>query len=423
MNAIGHICIRRAAKNGVNGKDACTLECNIAAFPVRCSDGAITHVDGWNLSFVFRIGSITQSSYTLSVVTETGESPDEYCGITWHAYANNTFSLSTVSNEGTHTVPEMLRFTATKTINGETFTASCSVPFIFVEQGEQGIQGCIARTTEWHEGIQYRNDEQLTSGTRYLDIVVISNGNTFSAWKCLQTHTGSQANKPSSSADTAYWQRFNVLAPVYTPLIMAQNAIMKFMQGNQLLIMKANGTDVACALSGSSVPLWLGASTPENAPFSVDENGNLKANTGDFKGKTWQGFVPVAPTEDGNLVLTTQYQNITIGGTSSNSSYDIQLPKATQNMVGFRFCVWFDHRFTRSVLYSYLLAASYPDKIVDFGSPTGSYGQLTEHSNVGYQTYKSGYIEIVLISYDGTLNKGIWLITSKTNDSYIMFDQ
>lgn len=35
------------------------------------------------------------------------------------------------------------------------------------EKGEQGIQGCITRHSEWAVGVTYRNDEALTSGTRY----------------------------------------------------------------------------------------------------------------------------------------------------------------------------------------------------------------------------------------------------------------
>ena len=97
------------------------------------------------------------------------------------------------------------------------------------EPGKNGLQGCILRQSEWAKGIEYRNDEALTSGTRYLDIAIVTTGaNTFNAYKCLKTHTSSDSIPVTN---TTYWQKFNSLVPVYTPLIMAQNAILRVHAG------------------------------------------------------------------------------------------------------------------------------------------------------------------------------------------------
>lgn len=139
--------------------------------------------------------------------------------------------------------------------------------------GKNGLQGCILRQSEWDKGIEYRNDEALTSGTRYLDIAIVTTGaNTFNAYKCLKTHTSSDSILVTN---TTYWQKFNSLVPVYTPLIMAQNAILRFMQGNQLLIMKPDNETVAAGFVGGDYPLWVGATTPEEAPFKVSIDGDL----------------------------------------------------------------------------------------------------------------------------------------------------
>lgn len=141
--------------------------------------------------------------------------------------------------------------------------------------GNDGLQGCILRQSEWAKGIEFRNDEALTSGTRYLDIAIVTTGvNTFNAYKCLKTHTSS-ASIPVTN--TTYWQKFNSLVPVYTPLIMAQNAVLRFMQGNQLLIMKADNSTVAAGLVGGDYPLWVGATAPGSAPFKVSIGGKLYA--------------------------------------------------------------------------------------------------------------------------------------------------
>lgn len=141
--------------------------------------------------------------------------------------------------------------------------------------GKNGLQGCILRQSEWAKGIEYRNDEALTSGTRYLDIAIVTTGaNTFNAYKCLKTHTSSDSIPVTN---TTYWQKFNSLVPVYTPLIMAQNAILRFMQGNQLLIMKGDNKTVAAGLVGGDYPLWVGATTPTDAPYKVSIAGKLYA--------------------------------------------------------------------------------------------------------------------------------------------------
>lgn len=156
-----------------------------------------------------------------------------------------------------------------------------------VSLAKEGIDGCIVRVSEWAEGVEYRNDEKLRSGTRYLDIVVVSGSspNSFTAFKCLLTHVSSSRNKPPTSGNSSQWQRFNNLAPVYTPLIMAANAVLRFAQTNQLLVMKKDdATKVAAGMGGGDYPLWVGSETPSEAPFRVSYEGNLHAENAEVSG-------------------------------------------------------------------------------------------------------------------------------------------
>ena len=151
------------------------------------------------------------------------------------------------------------------------------------EDGAQGIPGCILRQSEWATGVEYRNDEALTSGTRYLDIAIVTTGaNSFNAYKCKVTHTSS-ASIPVTN--TTYWQEFSTLTPIYTPLILAQNSKIKFMQGNQLLIMKSDGITIAAGLVGGDYPLWIGGATPEDAPFKVSITGKMIGTDVELTGK------------------------------------------------------------------------------------------------------------------------------------------
>ena len=150
------------------------------------------------------------------------------------------------------------------------------------DQGKQGIQGCIMRDSEWALNTEYRNDESLTSGTRYIDVVLVRNDSTESGWdayKCKKTHVSSIDSVPP---DEIYWEEFGVnVNAIFTSLIIAKNAKIKFLQGNQLLIQKQSGT-VTAGLSGSEegerIRFWAGNENPDDAPFSVSEEGTTTAS-------------------------------------------------------------------------------------------------------------------------------------------------
>ena len=192
-------------------------------------------------------------------------------------------------------------YTITLTLNGTT----CDLKQVTVTpNGAQGLAGCILRVSEWTTGVQYHNDESLTSGTRYLDIAVVTTGpNTFNAYKCKVTHTSSNAIPVTN---TTYWQAFNELLPIYTPLIMAQNALLRFAQTNQLLVMKSDDTTVAAGLGGgmgaadeANYPLWVGATTPNSATFKVRIDGKLFATGADIS-----GHIVATTGSFGNMVIS-----------------------------------------------------------------------------------------------------------------------
>ncbi len=105
----------------------------------------------------------------------------------------------------------------------------------------KGISGCIQRVTEWASGIEFHNDEGLNSGTRFLDIAVVTkSASSFKAYKCLKTHVSSSSNAPQAGVTTECWQPINNMAPIYTPLIMAQNALLRLAQTNQIVVTDSN---------------------------------------------------------------------------------------------------------------------------------------------------------------------------------------
>lgn len=155
--------------------------------------------------------------------------------------------------------------------------------------GKDGLQGCIIRLTEWASGVEYRNDLDLVSnGPRYIDIVTIYANNKQLKFQCSQTHTSSASNKPAAGSASAYWQQLNDMVPIYTPLLFAENAVINFLQGMEFVVHNSK-TDISvntiiAGLVGGDIPLFVGNSTPSNAPFRVAKDGSFVATKADIIG-------------------------------------------------------------------------------------------------------------------------------------------
>lgn len=155
--------------------------------------------------------------------------------------------------------------------------------------GKDGLQGCITRLTEWASGVEYRNDLDLVSnGPRYIDVVTIYANNKQLKFQCSQTHTSSNSNKPAAGSASAYWQQLNDMVPIYTPLLFAENAVINFLQGMEFVVHNSK-TDISvntiiAGLVGGDIPLFVGNSTPSNAPFRVAKDGSFVATKADITG-------------------------------------------------------------------------------------------------------------------------------------------
>lgn len=150
----------------------------------------------------------------------------------------------------------------------------------------KGISGCILRTTEWATGITFHNDEGLNSGTRFLDIAVVTESATsFKAYKCLKTHVSSSSNAPQAGVTTECWQPINNMAPIYTPFIMAQNALLRLAQTNQIVVTDSNDNVTGGMQGDTTLPIiWAGSTTASNGTFRVMADGTMYASKGVFSG-------------------------------------------------------------------------------------------------------------------------------------------
>ncbi len=157
-----------------------------------------------------------------------------------------------------------------------------------------GVPGLIARTSEWQAGAVYHNDEDLQGGLRYLDVVTVTaTDGDFAIYQCRKTHTATNENKPSA-ATSEFWEPVNKLTtPVYTPLIIADNAVLRFGQANRLLIMSTDGKKVQGCLTGVDNPskpvAWFGGETADTAKTTISYDGILSGVGCSFTNGTFAG--------------------------------------------------------------------------------------------------------------------------------------
>jgi len=147
----------------------------------------------------------------------------------------------------------------------------------------RGIPGLIERTSEWSAGTEYHNDESLSGGIRYLDIVTVTDNTTgsFAMYQCMVTHTSTTANAPNGG-DSTEWLKLNQMRPIYTPLIVAKNAVLRFAQTNRILITNSQDKVQGC-FGGvedetNGYPLWIGGITAAASKFKVRYGGQLEAS-------------------------------------------------------------------------------------------------------------------------------------------------
>ena len=242
-----------------------------------CCDGAV--VDG-----AIAWGTPYQVEGEKGDQGEKGETGNGVASVTvcYAISASNTEAptsgWSTSMVNPTSAKPYLWSKTVTTYTNGSSDESTPVVIGNFAEQGPKGTNGCIVRQSDWTSGVEYHNDSALTTdGVKYIDVVYVENSSSnygYDQYQCAKSHTSSSS---LTYTNTEYWTKLSDVNPIYTPLIIAKNAVLKFAQTNQLLVMKSDGSTVNVGLGGGDYPLWIGAATATAAAFKVNANGKLYA--------------------------------------------------------------------------------------------------------------------------------------------------
>ena len=146
--------------------------------------------------------------------------------------------------------------------------------------GAPGADGAVMRTTEWEAGKKYWDGREVDpqTGVRPLDIVVVASadGLSRSVWLCTLSHTSSEGLKPGDGSleSMMSWSQFSSLTPISTPLLLADNAKITFLNTQEILIV-VDGA-VAGRFGGGQTPLWTGGATAATAKFALSNTGKVR---------------------------------------------------------------------------------------------------------------------------------------------------
>lgn len=185
-------------------------------------------------------------------------------------------------------------------------------------KGDTGLTGQTVMQVKWVPGATYYNEQ--TGAFRRIDILITftSTGAVAGRYQCNATYTSAVDELPPSGTGNSHWTRINTLDTLYTPLLVADTGEITFLSSNQLLIKKADGT-ITAGMSGAGTGatgyrFWAGAQSPSDAPFKVNELGEVDSEKGRFKG----GLISEYINLNANNVFNYVDYNIDTGAMSVN---------------------------------------------------------------------------------------------------------
>lgn len=254
----------------------------------------------------------------------------------------------------------------------------------FAEAGKMGKNGCIVRNSEgWKSGATYHNDSALTKEQKYIDLIYIEDNNANDGWsiyQCNVTHTATGSSFDPSAVDSdknKLWTKLSDAGPMYSPLIVAKNAVLKFAQGQQFNLMEGNNIfgSFRWVKDDADYAFWIGGTEGSTATTSITKGGKLKTTNADITGKitATSGQIGGFKLEDNNLVCSNA--RLVIGKEGNNFTRMVVLDAKSFTYASYNFAL----------------------SVVNYGIVTQSSAtQAGIHINVGASNVSAQYPGIVM---------------------------
>ena len=196
----------------------------------------------------------------------------------------------------------------------------------FAEAGKMGKNGCIVRNSEgWKSGATYHNDSALTQEQKYIDLIYIEDSNANDGWsvyQCNVTHTATGSSFDPSAVDSnniKLWVKLSDAGPMYCPLIVGKNAVLKFAQGQQFNLMEGNNIfgSFRWVKDDADYAFWIGGTEGSKATTSITRGGKLTAKDAVITGTihATSGTIGGLNITESGLSIGTYYLNVLYMGT------------------------------------------------------------------------------------------------------------
>lgn len=189
----------------------------------------------------------------------------------------------------------------------------------FAEAGKMGKNGCIVRNSEgWKSGATYHNDSALTLEQKYIDLIYIEDSNANDGWsiyQCNVTHTATGSSFDPSATDSdgnKLWIKLSDAGPMYSPLIVAKNAVLKFAQGQQFNLMEGDNIfgSFRWVKDNADYAFWIGGTEGSKATTSITRGGKFKSTEAEITGK----ITATSGTFNNVLIVSGKIAGFTIEG-------------------------------------------------------------------------------------------------------------
>lgn len=154
-------------------------------------------------------------------------------------------------------------------------------------QGRQGaaIRGPVewlsTAARRWCSGNGNASGVSMEEDYQYIDIIfrIVDSKKVY--YVCTKSYT--QTANTEWGTVSQYWtQTDEQYEFVASKVLLADNAYIDFLTGNEIYLRDSGGTVTAGAAGGNGISFWAGNDQPGNSPFQVNYDGSLKSTKGTF---------------------------------------------------------------------------------------------------------------------------------------------
>lgn len=130
------------------------------------------------------------------------------------------------------------------------------------------------------DGVDFR---YASGSTTYCQnrVVFLTNPNEdITYWRCVSSYTGTINDTWDSVKSN--WESASTFDFVSTNILLADNAKIDFLTGNEIYLRDKSGTITGGMAGGEGYNIWAGSTVPDDAPFRVNFKGEMEATKGKF---------------------------------------------------------------------------------------------------------------------------------------------